>query len=306
MSGKIAIVGSGVIGRSWAAVFARAGHEVALHDADPQSVTHAVNWLRSTFEQFARLGTDASVAAVMARVCAASSMEEALDGAIYVQESVAEQVDVKAAVYADMDSIVGSDAILASSSSALSASSFTENLAGRNRCLIAHPTNPPHLVPLVELSAAPWTDEDAMATATKLMRAVDQVPVRINEEVPGFVLNRLQAAVINEGMSLVGRGVISAADLDRVMKHGLGLRWSFMGPFETMDLNSDGGFAGYIGRFKDTFRALGDDLRVAEPWTERAIKAVEDYRRDEVPLSQIRARQRWRDENLIALRLSRH
>lgn len=306
MSGKIAIVGSGVIGRSWAAVFARAGHEIALHDADPQSLALAVTWLRSTFEQFARLGIDVSVAETMARVSAASSMEDALEGAIYVQESVAEQLDVKAAVYAELDGIAGPDTILASSSSALSASSFTETLVNRSRCLIAHPTNPPHLVPLVEMSAAPWTDENAMATATELMWAADQVPVRIHEEVPGFVLNRLQAAVINEGMSLVGRGVISAADLDRVMKHGLGLRWSFMGPFETMDLNSDGGFAGYIGRFKDTFRALGDDLRVAEPWADRAIEAVETYRRDQVPLSEIQARQRWRDENLIALRLSRH
>ncbi len=138
------------------------------------------------------------------------------------------------------------DALLVSSTSAIVASRFTEKLPGRARCLVGHPVNPPHLVPLVELCGAPWTSPEAIDRARAIYREIGQVPVTINREINGFVLNRLQGALLAEAFRLVGEGYISAEDLDHTVKDGLGLRWSFLGPFETIELNAPGGIPGLL------------------------------------------------------------
>ena len=138
------------------------------------------------------------------------------------------------------------DAVLASSTSGIPASAFTEGLAGRARCLVAHPVNPPYLVPLVELCPAPWTDAAVVSRTRALMTSAGQVPATVNKEMDGFALNRLQGALLAEAFRLVADDVISPTDLDALVKHGLGLRWSFMGPLETIDLNAPGGLAGLL------------------------------------------------------------
>jgi L-gulonate 3-dehydrogenase len=136
------------------------------------------------------------------------------------------------------------------------ASRFTETLPGRSRCLVGHPVNPPHLVPLVELCGAPWTSADAIDRARTIYREIGQVPVTINREINGFVLNRLQGALLAEAFRLVGEGYISAADLDHSVKDGLGLRWSFLGPFETIELNAPGGIPDYCARYTGFYKEL--------------------------------------------------
>ncbi len=130
--------------------------------------------------------------------------------------------------------------MLASSTSAIPASRFTEGLAGRARCLVAHPVNPPHLVPIVELCGAPWTAPATIARAERVFASVGQVPIVVRRELDGFVLNRLQGALLSEAMRLVGEGYVSADDLDKTVRDGLGLRWSFLGPMATIELNAPG------------------------------------------------------------------
>jgi 3-hydroxyacyl-CoA dehydrogenase len=166
---------------------------------------------------------------------------------------------------------------------------------------VAHPVSPPSLVPLVELVPTPWTDPGVTERAKRLLTEAGQSVVTLKREIPGFVLNRLQAAVICEAMHLVGAGVIEPDDLDRTMRDGLGLRWSFMGPFETMDLNAEEGIGGYLGRFAASYEAMAKDLKVAEPWRPEAVAAIEADRRRRVPSDRLAERRRWRDRRLMRL-----
>ena len=165
-------------------------------------------------------------------------------------------VEDKKTIFAQLDKLAPPNALLVSSTSAITASRFTETLPGRARCLVGHPVNPPHLVPLVELCGAPWTSPEAIERARNIYREIGQVPVTINREINGFVLNRLQGALLAEAFRLVGEGYISAEDLDHTVKDGLGLRWSFLGPFETIELNAPGGIPDYCARYTGFYKEL--------------------------------------------------
>lgn len=298
----VAIVGCGLVGSSWAIVFARAGHPVRLWDADPAQLRRALQAIPPRLEDLHAAGLGDAPEAVSARIAAAPSLEAALDGAAHVQESITEDVAAKAGLFARLDTLAPADAVIASSSSAIPGSRFQADLAGRDRCLVAHPANPPHLIPLVEIVPTPWTSERSIARARRMLEAAGQAPILVRKEVPGFVLSRIQIALINEAISLVGRGVVDPDDLDRVMRHGLGLRWAFLGPLAVMDLNGPSGFASYIAHLQQTYAEVGRDLRVAEPWSDAAIREIEAARRAEVPAPDVPDRQRWRDRRLMALR----
>jgi L-gulonate 3-dehydrogenase len=302
MKGRIGIVGSGFIGRAWAIVFARAGYEARLYDAVDGAAPRALAAIDDSLADLVRAGLIDEAAPVRQKISACTSIPEAVDDAIHVQESVWEQRDLKTKVFAEMDAAAGPDTVLASSSSAIPASEYTADLKGRGRCLVAHPGNPPYLLPVVELVPSPWTSPEVMDRTHRLFEEVGQVPVRLNREIPGFVMNRLQAGVVCEAMSLVGGGVISPADLDKVMRHSLGLRWSFMGPFETMDLNAPNGFQDYLDRYRIPYQKMGAELGVAEPWTKEASDAVLAARNAKTPRAGLPDRRRWRDRRLMALR----
>ena len=270
---KIAIIGAGLIGRSWAMVFARAGWEVAVTDPAEGATAAALDACREGLDTLAGHGLCDDPAGAQARITAAA-LEEAVAGARHVQENGPERVEAKAALFADLDRLAAPDAILASSTSAIPCSLFTEGLAGRARCLVAHPVNPPHLVPVVELSGAPWTDPEAVARARATFEGVGQAPITVRREIDGFVLNRLQAALLAEAFRLVEEGVVSPQDLDVTVREGLGLRWSFMGPFETIELNAPGGIADYCARYAPFFRRLAADPAGPEVWDEAALAAV--------------------------------
>jgi L-gulonate 3-dehydrogenase len=217
-----------------------------------------------------------------------------------VQENIAEQVDAKRELFMQLDRLTKPDALLASSTSGLQMSTFGEGLAGRTRCIVAHPVNPPSLVPLVELCGAPWTAPDTLDRARAFYASVGQKPVIVAREIDGFLLNRLQGALLDEAMSLYAQGYASAADLDTVMRDGLGLRWSFMGPFETIDLNAPGGVADYAGRYGGTYRAIAAS-RVPFDWSRDTTDRLHAERREALPLDEIESRSRWRDQRLMAL-----
>ena len=253
---NVAIVGAGLIGRAWAAIFARAGWNVRLSDPQILSLQVAPSLIRDELHALARHGLADDPDGAAARISTAPSLEHAVRDAEFVQENGPETVEEKRAIFAQLDKLAPAHALLVSSTSAIVASRFTETLPGRSRCLVGHPVNPPHLVPLVELCGAPWTSADAIDRARTIYREIGQVPVTINREINGFVLNRLQGALLAEAFQLVGEGYISAADLDHSVKDGLGLRWSFLGPFETIELNAPGGIPDYCARYTGFYKEL--------------------------------------------------
>ncbi|MEH2476097.1 L-gulonate 3-dehydrogenase [Nitrobacteraceae bacterium AZCC 2161] len=253
---NVAIVGAGLIGRAWAAIFARAGWNVRLTDPHGPTLAAAPGLIRDELRALARHGLAADPDGAAARVSIATDLADAVKNVIFVQENGPENVEQKIAIFAELDRLAPPDALLVSSTSAIVASRFTENLPGRVRCLIGHPVNPPHLVPLVELCGAPWTSAQAIDRARNIYREIGQVPVTVNKEINGFILNRLQGALLAEAFRLVGEGFVSAEDLDHTVKDGLGLRWSFLGPFETIELNAPGGIPDYCARYTGFYKEL--------------------------------------------------
>src|SRR3954467_3258439 len=252
----VAIVGAGLIGRAWAAIFARAGWNVRLTDPHGETLAAAPGLIRNELHALARHGLAADPDGAAARVSVASSVKDAVEGVEFVQENGPEDIEQKINIFAELDRLAPREALLVSSTSAIVASRFTETLPGRARCLVGHPVNPPHLVPLVELCGAPWTAPEMIDRARKGYREIGQGPVTIKREINGFVLNRLQGALLAEAFRLVGEGYISAEDLDHTVKDGLGLRWSFLGPFETIELNAPGGIADYCARYTGFYKEL--------------------------------------------------
>ena len=305
MSGKIAIVGTGLVGSGWAIVFARAGYEVSLYDTAAGAPARALEMIRARLDDLQAAGLldrlTGDTAAVLARVSIAADLAQALDGAVYVQESVLEQVDIKTAVMQQIDAAIGAATWVGSSSSGLPASLYTEHLGCRDRCLVAHPVNPPYLAPIVELVPAPWTSTGTMTGVRALMEAVGQAPVTMTREAPGFILNRLQGVLLMEAWRLVDEGLISVADVDLTISQGLGLRWSFMGPFETIDLNAPGGIADYANRFGGLYQGIAASTQQHRQWDAPLIARVEAERRQVLPATDLAARSAWRDRRLMAL-----
>jgi 3-hydroxyacyl-CoA dehydrogenase len=298
---KIAIIGTGLIGRAWAMVFARAGHPVRIWDNDAGAVPKALQLIEEALREQKQVGLiSEDPQHVRARIGAAATMGEALADADYVQENTAERVDIKQQVYAQMDAAARPECILASSTSTIPTSVFSEGLAGRHRCIVAHPVNPPHVIPVVELSPAPWTAPEVVARARALHEKVGQVPILVKKELPGFILNRLQAALLMEAWRLVKEDYCSVDDLDKTIKDGLGLRWSFMGPFETIDLNAPGGVSDYAGRYGSALYETMSSVRYS-PWDDALIGRIDAERRKVLPQARHGEREAWRDRRLMAL-----
>ena len=298
---RIAVVGAGLIGRAWAIVFARSGMAVSLWDKLPGVAEAAVGRIGGSLTDLQSAGLLTELPdAIATRIAVAPSLAECVAGVLHVQENGPERLEPKQALFAELDRLCPPQVVLASSTSGIPASAFTEPLAGRARCLVAHPVNPPHLVPLVELVGAPWTDPAVVARTRTLMARVGQVPVTALRETNGFVLNRLQAALVAEAFRMVHDGVMTVADVDACVKDGLGLRWSIMGPFETIDLNAPGGIADYVERFGPL---LGGITQEQTPYDYDAptVDRVAEARRAALPLEQIEERSAWRDRRLMAL-----
>jgi 3-hydroxyacyl-CoA dehydrogenase len=298
---SVAVVGAGSIGVAWAVVFARAGHPVALHDTDPGRLEAAPEELRRRLGDLAGaglLGEDPET--VLARVCARDDLSEALVSAAHVQECAPEGLELKRELFARLDAAAAGDATLASSSSALTASAIAREVPGRARCLVVHPANPPHLLPVVELVPAPFTDPAVVDRCEALLAAAGMSPVRVRREVEGFVYNRLQGAVLREAYCLVRDGVASVEDVDRIVREGLGRRWAIVGPFETADLNTRGGIAAHAARLGPAYARMGAERGQHDPWTPELVARVTAERRATLPLERWEERVAWRDGALIA------
>jgi 3-hydroxyacyl-CoA dehydrogenase len=301
MDQTVAVIGAGLIGRAWAMVFARAGWRVRLTDNDVDQLARARAFIAASLDEQRRYELVTDPGTALARIEDAASVESAVEDADWVQENLPENVGLKRETFARLDRIAPPGAVLASSTSAIPASRFTEGLAGGARCLVAHPVNPPHLVPIVELCGAPWTAPATLERAHQVLQSVGQVPVVVRRELDGFILNRLQGALLSEAMRLVGEGYVSADDLDKTVRDGLGLRWSFLGPMATIELNAPGGVDDYCARYGDFFRRLAADPAGPQVWGPDNAARIRDALGPQRSAEVREARTRWRDRRLMAL-----
>jgi 3-hydroxyacyl-CoA dehydrogenase len=295
------IVGAGLIGRAWAHVFARGGWQVRVWDPVPGQRAQAERLIGQSLHDLARHGLVDDPSAAAGRVRVVDTLDEALVAATYVQESGPETLEAKRDTFAMLDALAPADAILASSTSAIVASRFTERLPGRARCIVAHPVNPPHLVPVVEVCGAPWTSAETRRRTRAIMEEVGQAPVDVKREIDGFILNRLQAALLSESFRLVQEGYVDPQDLDRTIADGLGLRWAFMGPFETIELNAPGGIPDYCRRYVDWFRRSAADPPPVSVWDDANWQRAAQAWPSPLTPERVAAKSLWRDERLAAL-----
>jgi 3-hydroxyacyl-CoA dehydrogenase len=246
---RIAIIGTGVIGASWTALFLAKGQQVVATDIAPNAEAALRKFVEAAWPALRRLGL--SPTASQSNLTFNPALAEALAGADLVQENGPERIDFKQKLYGQLDEILPPDVIIASSSSGLTMSQI--QLGARShpeRCVIAHPFNPPHLIPLVEIVGGAKTSEETIRRADEFYTSIGQRTVRLNKEMPGHVANRLQAALAREVYYLVAEGVVSAADVDTALCWGPGLRWGVMG---NMMLNHLGGGRGGIEHFFQQF-----------------------------------------------------
>jgi 3-hydroxyacyl-CoA dehydrogenase len=298
----IACIGAGNVGRAWAIVFARAGHTVRLFDADPTTVPQrALPAIDISLADLVVAGLLPEAASVRARIQACSTLEHALEDADHIQESASENLAIKTELFSAIDALAAPAAIIASSTSAIPGSKLFEHLPGRSRCLVAHPVNPPYLIPLVELCPTPWTDPQVVARCRQFMADCGQQPVALKREITGFLLNRLQFALAGEALHLVGEGYCTTEDIDLVMTAGLARRWAFIGPFEVGHLNATAGYAGFMQGLGDMVRSVAADVQPDYPWDAALVERIHARLSARTPVEAVPERQAWRDRQLMAV-----
>ncbi|PZG19284.1 3-hydroxyacyl-CoA dehydrogenase [Nonomuraea aridisoli] len=299
----VGIVGAGSIGLAMAVVFAGAGSRVRIHEPSSEMAASVPSRLDERLRLLLEAGLLAeSPADVAARVSVGAGLAAAIGDVDLVFECTPEDLEIKRAVFRDIAATAPRHAILASTSSAFGAGEFAGELAGRDRCLVLHPANPPYLIRVVEVVPAPFTGEDVVSRATELLRAANLIPVVLGAEVTGFVYNRLQGAVLREAYCLVRDGVIDVEGLDTIVREGLGLRWAVVGPFETADLNTRGGIAAHAVRLGPAYERMGAERGQHDPWTPELVAEVTAQRRAILPLDEWEDRTMWRDRRLAGLR----
>ena len=297
---RVAIIGTGVIGASWTALFLAKGLDVVATDVAPNAEVTLKRFVEAAWPALKRLGLAAD--ASQSRLTFTADLPTAVKGAGLVQENGPERIDFKKKLYGQLDELLPPDVIIASSSSGLTMSEIQSGCRSHpERCVIAHPFNPPHLVPLVEIAGGAKTSAETIRRASEFFQSVGKQTVRLHKEVPGHVANRLQAALAREVYYLVAEGVVSAADVDTALCWGPGLRWGIMG---NMMLNHLGGGQGGIEHFFQQFagpmtawwKLLGQPVLTAE-----VQKKLIDSVHAEVGSRSIAELEAQRDEILLGL-----
>ncbi len=298
----VAIVGAGSIGSAFAIVFARAGHRVVLQDPDADSLDRARQRVATSLGDLDDFGLlDEPTEAIAARIFYTGDLAEAVSTADYIQECAPERLDLKTALFSKIEESAQPDAVIASSASAIPASQSMGHLASRHRCLVCHPGNPPHLIPIIEVVPAPFTDASAAERAFDILTDAGMSPIMVRKEIEGFVFNRLQGAILREAYCLYRDGVASVDEIDRIVRDGLGMRWSFMGPFETVDINTQGGLESHAKKIGPAYARMGRERGQDDPWTDEMVAGAASERRALVPLDNWHERAEWRDRQLMAL-----
>ncbi|MEM9425068.1 MAG: 3-hydroxyacyl-CoA dehydrogenase NAD-binding domain-containing protein [Pseudomonadota bacterium] len=256
---NVAVLGAGVIGASWAALFLAAGRSVTVFDPAPDAEASVRGYIDRAWPALEQLGlTEQATPDALRFVPTARA---AVEGADFVQENVPERMAIKHATYAEIEPGLANGAIVSSSTSGMTLEALQEGWTDPAPLILGHPFNPPHLIPLVELTANERTGPDAMDRAEAFYADIGKVTIRIKKGLPGHVANRLQAAVWREAVHMAVEGVASVEDIDKAMWAGPGLRWAAMGPTMLFHLGaSEGGLRAFCDHFQDTFNGWWDGL----------------------------------------------
>ncbi len=298
MSKRVAVIGAGTIGASWGANFLARGLAVAVYDPAPNAAEFVRRFIANAWPTLQKLGTVVS-GADQNRISFHATAGAAAEGADFVQESGPEREDAKIALFAQIDAAAPADSVIASSSSGILISRIVRDCKHPQRCVIGHPFNPPHLIPLVEVVGGDKTAPAMVEKAIAFYRGIGKHPIRINKEVTGHVANRLQAALWREAVHLVAEGVVSVADADAAIAYGPGLRWALMGPHLTFHLaGGEGGITHFMSHIADAAQTWMDDLGTTR-LTPQVRKLIIDGVMQEAGPRSIADLQRWRDRKLI-------
>ncbi|ELK18769.1 Lambda-crystallin like protein [Pteropus alecto] len=291
-------------------LFASGGFKVKLYDIEQQKITNSLENIRKEIkllEQSGSLKGALSAHQQLSLISGCRDIQEAVEGAMHIQECVPEDLKLKKEIFARLDGLVGDDVVLSSSTSCLLPSRLFTGLAHVQQCIVAHPVNPPYYVPLVELVPHPETAPATVDRTHALMQKIGQAPIRVQKEIEGFALNRLQYAIISEAWRLVQEGVVSPGDLDLVMSHGLGLRYAFLGPLETMHLNAEG-MRSYCDRYGEGMKHVLRTFGPVPEFSGATVERVHQAMCAKVPADpeHLAARRQWRDECLRRLIKLKH
>ncbi len=303
---KITCVGGGTIGSSWALIFALKGHEVTIYDVSDDVLINSNDRIRTWLKLLLKKGfiERKQIDQTIGKINSTLSLNDAVMDADHIQESVFENLNLKKKIFDEVSLLVKPSAILASSSSGLSITEIQKVAKRPERCIIIHPINPPHLIPLVEIVPGKKTSPEVVNSVYDFMLRLGKIPIIVRKQVPGFVFNRLAAALWREALNILDEGVATVDDIDKVVYAGMGLRWAIMGPFLTYHLGGgEKGLEYFIHHIHPTFSKCWKSMRT---WTvaPRAIaeKAVEGVKQmNLVKEKSYKELVEWRDDKLIEL-----
>lgn len=301
---KIACVGAGLIGQGWATLFSSQGFEVTLQDVSESILEESFRSIRSTlmFLEANNLLKQEKPDTVLGRIKTCTRIGDAVCRADYVQESVPDSYEIKKQVFKEMDEAAPNHAILASSSSGLLMTEIQKVTKRPQRCVLVHPILPVYLIPVVEIVGGEQTSHETVMTAYHLMKELRRTPVLLKREVPGYIVNRLQAALLREAISLVDKGIASAEDVDRAFCMGPGLRDPLIGPFLRIHLAGKG-VEGFIENYSQSYRFRWETM---DTWTSIPPSAAKEIVKEVKEMEVVRTKTleeiiNWRDEMLIRL-----
>ncbi len=299
---NIGLIGGGLIGASWAAIFSKSGFNVFVYDSFPTVFDTFNERVKLFLEELKSIDPEINIEESLSRISINVSIEDLCKSVDYIQESAPEILSVKQELFAKLDMLAPNHVVIGSSSSAMPISTITQNLKGQHRCLIAHPANPPHLIPCVEICPGPNTSSLTIEKAKDIFDKSGASTVNIKKEIDGFILNRLQGALLNEALRLYSEGYANSDEIDATIRDGLGLRWAFMGPFETIDLNAPGGIRDYMARYGPMYTEMAKTQTSFPDWSDQVGEKLEIERRKLLPEDQLQERAKKRNLLLKSLR----
>ena len=297
-------MGAGTIGASWATFFASKAIPVKMYDVDASILENGVRKAQENLATIAEYGLldRPTLDRATGNIRSSGSLREMVEGANYVQESILENYEVKKKIFHELDSLTSADVILASSSSGLLMSEIQSVTDHPERCLIAHPFNPPHLVPLVELVPGRRTDPELVQFVKSFFEGLGKTPVVLKKEAPGHIANRLAAALWRESIEIVTRGIASVEDVDKALYAGPGIRWALMGQHLIYHLGGgEGGYEYFIDHIGKAFGALWEDMPTWTEISDESKKTLVQGIEDAVGDKSLAELARWRDKKIVDL-----
>ena len=299
---KIGICGAGLIGASWAIGFANAGFKCFVYDANQNSFASFKETSNKLIQDLRIINPDIDEVKINSNIKLNCNIEEICSDSMLVQESVIEDLEIKKKVFVQIDKLASENTIIASSSSYLLISRISELVKHKYRCINAHPALPPHIVPFVEVAGGVNTDPKIIKQAVSIYKKAKYAAITVNKEAEGFVLNRLQGALLNEAVRLHEGGFASMEDIDIALKHALGIRWAFMGPFEIMDLNAPEGIRDSFTRYRKGIQNLAKEQNSVPEYSEEYLNKLEIDQRKRLPYGQRDNRVEKRNKMIALIR----